>query len=560
MSADYLEMSGEELRAFGQLPAPAKAEPKTLRKLDIPTPALLLAIYDPVIREQQMVLHPWQIEVSDTFAEKYTNENPLRFCLVAANGSGKDAFVVTPFAVWFTLTKIRSRCIVTSASGTQLSSQTESLIRSLCEKVNQFHVEKGDEPPFRINQRDIRCNLSGSEIRFFATDEAGKAEGYHPFPDYTGAEMAIIVNEAKSVSEEIFSALSRCTGGNYTIYVSTPGGHTGRFYYAATNWKNVRTVTAFDCPHITKSEIEEAKQADGENSALYKSKILAQFTAVDGTYVLPIHLYESCNAAPSYEKWPLRVGVDLAAGGDECVIYVTRGNATLAKKAWRDRDTTVSKKVIVDFLRQLGINQKHEHLYFDDGGLGKAVIDTLVREGWNITRILNGYPARRKKDYANIGTENWFNVSRLFQMGIWSVDENDTKLKKQLTSRTYKRSDTNDRYILHSKQEMRSHGLESPDHADAFVLSLYGLTVDDYINDSFDPMASKLKPRTTLTMEQLTVKKDDFGRVVSDPIAEDALLEQLYPGTYGRNPAGMERSTDKQKRRSFFSLASIMKR
>src|SRR6266404_7545881 len=149
--------------------------------------------------------------------------------------------------------------------GVQLTSQTENHIRTICQSVNEFH---GVEI-FRIRQRFIYCRLSGSEIRLFATDEAGRAEGYHPLEP--NSEMTIIVNEAKSVTEEIHAALARCTGFNYWFEISSAGEMTGSFYYAWCNFEHKRKVTAYDCLHIPEKEIEDAKRKFGEHSALFRS-------------------------------------------------------------------------------------------------------------------------------------------------------------------------------------------------------------------------------------------------------------------------------------------------
>ena len=192
------------------------------------SPALLLNFFNEEFREGRQTLHKWQTDTLEELASANpTQQHPYKFCLRAANGSGKDAFIVAPFAIWFMLSKKQSRVIVTSSSGTQLTAQTETYIRDLAESINKV---MGVEI-FRIRQRYIKCRKSGSEIRMFATDEKGKAEGYHPI--VPGAEMAIIVNEGKSVTEDIHGALRRCTGYNYWLEVSTPGEPKGFFY----NWR-----------------------------------------------------------------------------------------------------------------------------------------------------------------------------------------------------------------------------------------------------------------------------------------------------------------------------------
>lgn len=440
----------------------------------------LLFAYDDHLNAGAYTLHPWQIKMHmDMASAKGTSNNPHKVCLVAANGSGKDAIIAAPFAVWFIFSKIQSRVIITSSSGTQLTSQTEPAIRQLCEKINAFHGEE----IFRIRQRYITCRLSGSEIRMFATDEAGKAEGYHPI--VPGAEMAILVNEGKSVSEEIHGALRRCTGYNYWLEYSSPGEPIGFFYKAFTTWKHTVRVTSMDCAHLSEAEREQDKLDLGEHSALYRSKHLALFTSLGGQVIITQELLDKLIAAPpryDLSAWPDRIGIDLAAGGDENAICRTRGNKVIREITFRDKDTTLTADRIDLELTAMKLPKDHPHLYADDGGVGHAIIDMLVRKGWAIKRIMNQWPAINKKNFGNRGAENWFRVNRILEEMLFDVTNLSDKTREQLVSRRYKQQLTGARIYLEAKKEAIADGRPSPDRADAFILSLTGLTVDDFIN------------------------------------------------------------------------------
>ena len=197
------------------------------QKLDFESPVELLAVLHPAINNHTVILHKWQAEVGEQLAAaKATSIHPYKYCLCAANGSGKDAFVIAPFAMWFVLTKIRSLVVITSASGVQLTNQTENYIRALGTRANNFYRPLYGKDIVKVNQRSIKSGLTGSEIVMFSTDEEGRAEGYHPLEP--NAEMAIIVNEAKTVPPPIFRALRRCTG--YQLLVQ-------RIYPWRTTWR-----------------------------------------------------------------------------------------------------------------------------------------------------------------------------------------------------------------------------------------------------------------------------------------------------------------------------------
>lgn len=467
------------------------------RTLDFSSPAQMLAVVRKDIATEKVVLYDWQLDISDELAQSMqtaTSLHPYKYALCAANGSGKDAFVVAPFVVWFMLVNVRGLVIVTSSSGQQLSAQTENYIKALAEEVNAYF----GATIFRIRQRFIKCYLTGSEVRLFATDEAGKAEGYHPMEP--NAKMAIIVNECKSVAEDIFEALRRCTGYTHWLNVSTPGAPKGSFYRAFNNWTHTRRVDYTDCPrHMSEDERLEDLRDYGLNSAYYRSKWLALFTSLEGLFIIPRELIDSLLLAPPEvigSNWKLRIGIDLAAGSDETVVSVTRGNKLVKELYFKEKDTTRAADRINSFLLSLGIEMTHEHIYGDDGGVGHSIIDMLCRMGWSVKRILNQSRAVVSSQYGNRGAELWDRAKRLFEERLFDPTGMSEKTIEQLTSRKYKEI-TKGKTFLESKKEAKAEGIHSPDRADAFILSLTGLNVEDFLK-AIQPTKDE-RPKIKLT-------------------------------------------------------------
>ena len=478
------------------------SEDSPWRTIDFPDPGLMRCFFDKEIASGRVNLYKWQAEILDVFGSvKPTAQHPLKFCLVACNGSGKDAFVIASFVGWFALTKVRSRCIITSSSGVQLTTQTENYIRSYCFRINEYF---GCEI-FRIRQRYITCSLSGSEIRLFATDEEGKAEGYHPMD--AGSEMAIIVNEGKSVSEDIHRALRRCTGYNYWLEVSTPGEPSGFFYRAAKQWPFVKTVDYTQCPHLSRDEYEEDLRNEGEHSSYFRSKWKALFTSIGGEVIISKDLIDklldeaTSIRLTSYEKLGLRVGIDLAAGGDENVISICCGNKCVKEIYFREADTEITADRIDLELSRAQISKDHKHIYADDGGVGRAIIDKLVRRGWKINRILNQSQATLAKVYGNKGAENWYRVARIFEERLFDVTTITEKTREQLYTRHYKKGGTGGRIFLESKKDAKLEGRLSPDRADALILAYTGLTIDDFLTNKKDSTEDK-RPKERFTSQQ----------------------------------------------------------
>lgn len=472
------------------LPGSSFIEDSKYHTLDFRSPADLHAFcYSELMLADNPVVHfhPWQVWTSDIVAKDYTREAPLMLLIVACNSSGKDKFVIAPVACWLAVSKIKHQVILTSASGLQLSAQTERNVREECARINA----KLGTDIFDIKQRHIKCNISGSEIIFFATDEEGKAEGFHPDP---GHEMTIIVNESKSVAEGIFRALTRCEGYTRWIEVSSPGVDAGHLFNVANSSKNypevlvpgewyLRKITAFDCPHISKHHISRVASEYGVESDFYRSSILAEFTSFGQQVLITWDNVRSCQKSIK-EKVGIKrfgekfAGLDLAAGGDECVLSIWHGNTCIALECWRVKDTTKTRDHCLFLFQKYGL--KPENIYGDDGGVGRGIIDQLAERGWQINRVLNQSPSLiNKLEFSNRGMEVWWKFSRLVQLGVINIP-NDALLQVQLTTRLYKKAETLGKMALLSKREMRAAGRKSPDRADATVLAFTGKDIREF--------------------------------------------------------------------------------
>lgn len=408
-----------------------------------------------------------------------TDKEPLKMVIPAANGSGKDEVIIATFATFFVVTGIRNRVIITSSSFDQTKFQTETHIRDLCQRANKKYGLI-----FRYTQFHYIVPDLGGEIKLFATDEPGRAEGYHP---YHQGRMAIILNEAKTINEDLFGAIDRCTGYSHLLYISSPGVRRGRFYKAAGQAIHYpapaqlgkyfcRKVTAYECEHIAKSHIDAMVYEKGEDSPWVRSSIKAEFSDFDEPVVIPEYVWDRCFGfdVPLVDS-DIGIGLDLAGGGDENSIHVREGNHLIFDYHFTQKDTTITVGTIDKALSAW----KEQNYTFraDNGGIGQAIIDGLVELGWRIRRTNNQSPAWSKKDFLNLGAELYFKVKRLIERFEIKLPNNKPKLKYQLTTRRYKgQESTQGKLALQSKEEARAEGLDSPDRADSFVLCFSSYT------------------------------------------------------------------------------------
>lgn len=455
-------------------------------------PVELLFFLDDDIASGLVKLHPWQIQIMQDFAKGgITDEFPFQALVRACNGSGKDKYVIAPCAVWLCMRYVMSRCVVTSASGDQLDNQTDAYIYQLCLAANR----KINPNIWKLNYRYYECLATQSPMKLFATDEPGKAEGYHPLGH--GRKMAIFMSEAKSIPDEINVAINKCTGYTHRVHVSTPGPTVGHFYEYCQPDVSVRRetikdiyeirpidyiqyhVTAFDCSHLSRNYVEQSKRdlPGGENGAAFKSQVLAEFgqntselVAIPGEFVGSIirakvnHIPESFNTA----------GIDLADGGDETVLCVRNGNKQIFQDPFKFNNTEDTVAYLNEKFREFGLDNPESLIFGDAGGIGKPILDRLYRMGWrNIRYVDNRHTSSRPKIYKNKNSEIWFTIRKLFERKEIIII-NDRLLIKQLSNRHYKIVDGRVHQMWTKIEEKaKSKDRTSPDRADAFNLCFW---------------------------------------------------------------------------------------
>src|ERR1035441_5402305 len=148
-----------------------------MTSLDFQDPYEMLLFFDEELLNQQYKLHDWQKQFMLDFSlPDWNYERPFRAVIRAANGSGKDKFIIAACFVWFLMKYPQSLSVVTSSTGKQLDRQTDRHIRLLCQSVNTLI----GEDVWKINYRHYEFLPTKSYGELFATDEAGNAEGWHP--------------------------------------------------------------------------------------------------------------------------------------------------------------------------------------------------------------------------------------------------------------------------------------------------------------------------------------------------------------------------------------------
>lgn len=392
--------------------------------------------------------YPW---ADDVFHD--LDGRGARVAVKSANGAGKTSRLAAPAALWHASVFPRSLTICTSGVYRQVAQQLFPALHSHRHKFGGWE----------FLENEVRTP-HGSFIHGFSTDEPGKFEGWH------AENLLMILDEAKSLPDKIFEAVERCQPTRLLL-LSSPGGCQGEFYQAFNGRRafyKCHSVAAADCKHIDPKWIEQQIEKYGESHPLVRSMIFAEFMdgGEDGA-VIPLSFIERCIAdPPKFEgDGSVHAFCDFAAGGDENVLAVRRGNRVEIVKAWRDKDTMRATGEFIRLYKAQGLSP--QQIGGDNGGLGRVIIDRLRENGWSIRRINNGGRARKDRAYQNLSAEWWYEGrSKIEQQQV--ILPKDQTLIGQLSSRLGGPNSAG-KLQLETKDQMRARGLPSPDRADAVI-------------------------------------------------------------------------------------------
>lgn len=265
---------------------------------DIDVETSLLTVAEKVLG---LKLYDWQCDVIEPFDE--ISERMVQVSLATPNGSGKSAVCIPALVLGLLMIYPKMRVVLTTADGKQLDGQVMPALES----------HRAKFPDWTFIEREIRTPTGGRFVGMTVTDE-GRAEGWHKLNDEEGP-LVIIVDEAKTVKDSLFSSIDRCTYNGIFI-CSSPGKMSGRFYESQFKPElgyHAVAVGLKDCPHITQDKIDRIIATHGPNSPFTQSALHGRYIEIwDGApvfyaYSMEHHEHESLG-------WPH--GATLAASMD----------------------------------------------------------------------------------------------------------------------------------------------------------------------------------------------------------------------------------------------------
>lgn len=413
----------------------------------------------------------WQREVLKAIEPKES-----RVALKACNGSGKTSVVVASAVMWHLVKFPGSLVVCTAGVFRQISQALWPALRSHCANLG------GEATGFRVLADAIHYVKPGqrhvSRVVGFSAKDPHKAEGWHRQGPTNN--LLYVIDEAKAPQDGIFESMDRCQPSR-TLLVSSPGGAAGYFYETFRRndgrWRTF-TVPAFQCPWLVESGwIESQIERYGENHPAVRSSVFAEFVEDDGSAtVLKASDWQKCRSNPrkgDVSREAVVAGCDFAAGGDENVLVLRQGFRVLAMVRWKAADTMETVGRFMAEFRKWRVEAKN--VFADVGGLGVVMCDAMREQGFDVNRVNFGIVAIQDERFKTKAAEMWLNFGRKVEKGevdLGPVAEDEATLFQFLNRKMIFTRDG--KISLQTKDDLRSHGVSSPDRADALVLAFEG--------------------------------------------------------------------------------------
>ncbi len=312
-----------------------------------------------------------------------------------------------------------------------------------------------------------------------ATKEKPEAlQGFHT--DY----VMRCIDEGSGVPEEVFDVLLGATGIIETkeLMTSNPTRLDGQFYRAFHEDKKFYKTHTWNTevsPYADPQYVPRMQSKYGIDSNIYRVRVLGLFPHRDSDSFIPYDLAHSAVYRDILPQDGMRkvFGVDVARyGEDETVIAIRHGDEFKPFHRLRQKSTME----VAGYVAHLANKELPQHIFVDVIGIGSGVFDRLEELGYPVYAVnvaelpaLNGAVYKRLRDELWGSMRDWLE-SRRGKM----YDSPEGDLVGQLTTPTYKFTSSG-QIVLETKDEMKKRGVDSPNVADAHVMT-FAMPTSEY--------------------------------------------------------------------------------
>lgn len=425
--------------------------------------------------------YAWQDEIMDELAK-----GTRRIAVPTGHGVGKTACAAW-VNIWFILTRFPAKAVVTAPSKATLEDGLMAEIKMWI----------GRMPPAVAAWLEVKAErvvLARAPESVFLTARTSRAENPDALQGIHADYALLTLDEGSGIPDEVFAAgqgsMSAATA--QTLMLGNPVRATGYFAEAITTGKDVvwytRVVSCLEVldkhPNAPAREfIEEMKLLYGEDSNVYRSRVLGQLPTSDDDVIIPLDMIQSAydrdvqlsQTAPTF--W----GLDVARLG--------RNESALAKRKGMVLLEPVQKFFGLDTMQLCGQisamwagtpeKERPYEILIDGIGLGAGVVDRLRELGLPAIGINVAERKAMGEAYFNLKAELWW-TARAWFSGLMCKIPKDADLVKHLSCVKPDRHSDGRLLVEPKEKTLRRIGRGEQrrlDDADAFILTFAGQAV-----------------------------------------------------------------------------------
>lgn len=369
---------------------------------------------------------------------------------------------------------------------------------------------------------------------------------------YSGPQLWII-DESSGVEDHVFDVIdgNGLGGGLKALYLGNPTKNKGRMFeifnspkrvagYVRVQMSSVEAAAARDRQGRSfgflakQTEIDERRELWGEESALYKVRVLGQYALNEDGAVFSVTAI-----AEAIERWEddpgegrLFIGVDPAGGsglGDESVFAVRRGTKILAIIACRGLDEDAHLREIMTLIEEHKRDRETPVVVVDrEGSIGSVLHARImqhlsryrapVRAPWEYVPVKASLAAERMPQaYPRVRDELIANLEKWFRTG--SIPDDD-KLSKELNAISWIEQ-IDQRLKATPKDELKKVLERSPDRMDAVALACWESLSLRMQQQEMPPSAQNAVDRDRRTLSARRANPDELPPGRWETLGED---------------------------------------
>jgi hypothetical protein len=320
--------------------------------------------------------------------------------------------------------------------------------------------------------------IVGKEGFQFASLVTASAEHEENLQGGHSDNYVILADEASGIEEKVFDVLlGTLSTGNAGRFVMTsnPLRSSGRFYEVfardLSRWTKLY-FSAYDSPVINKQHIEDMKEQYGDDSDIFRVRILGRFPRASSTAFFSTEDIDAAVAnridSRIYSAYPITGGVDVARFGDDKTVFITRQGPKvidITKYAGLNNMEVVAK--LVEYHRKWN----HSIINIDAIGVGTGVYDRSKELRLPVHPVVVSQKSTEPMQYLNLRAQLYGLCREWLQNG--ADIPKDVDVIKQFNSMEYGFNKKMQIQMM-GKKEIKAKGLESPDIVDAICLTFAG--------------------------------------------------------------------------------------